>query len=256
MRSKHHNKELLRLTEELEQLNLRRDQVTERIDTLLLGEQHFSDRDGTTLEIGDKVSILTPGKYSFKEGTVVKLGKEHGRKHYIKEANKFEKDLSEMSSTQDTPEQSAGTNTPTGGDSARGNNTDGGGRGDQGGRGKGNSRNSRSNGNSDLMRNFKGEEPEVGAVLGMAAEQRNNRDRFKFFQDKLLSYIKKDPGYKYVDDIVILVKKMKDPMAQLEKKRPDEAKITNSHEFNHSMKLYVERKMYLSTNITKLYSLR
>ena len=74
MRSKHHNEELLRLTEELEQLNLRRDQVTERIDTLLLGEQHFSDRDGTTLEIGDKVSILTPGKYSFKEGTVVKLG--------------------------------------------------------------------------------------------------------------------------------------------------------------------------------------
>ena len=74
MKSKDLHEEILHLTEELEQLNLRRDQVAERIDTLLLGEQYFPDRDGTPLAVGDKVSILTPGKYKFNEGTVVRLG--------------------------------------------------------------------------------------------------------------------------------------------------------------------------------------
>ena len=77
MRLSDNDRELLELTEELENLNLRRDQVVERIDAILVNQPLFSsDRDGTELQVGDTVSILTPGKYSFREGTVIRIGKQ------------------------------------------------------------------------------------------------------------------------------------------------------------------------------------
>lgn len=69
-------RELLDLTEELEKLNLRREQVADRIDAILSTSEATSyDRDEKEIAIGDRVSILTPGKYSFREGTVIRLGK-------------------------------------------------------------------------------------------------------------------------------------------------------------------------------------
>ncbi len=75
MKSEERYRELLDLTEELEKLNLRREQVADRIDALLSPIAAHPDREGTEINIGDKVSILTPGKYSFREGTVIRIGK-------------------------------------------------------------------------------------------------------------------------------------------------------------------------------------
>ncbi len=76
MKNEDKYRELLDLTEELEKLNLRRDQVVDRIDALIgPNEGEHLDRDGHEVSIGDKVSILTPGKYSFREGTIIRIGK-------------------------------------------------------------------------------------------------------------------------------------------------------------------------------------
>ncbi len=76
MKNQERYRELLDLTEELEKLNLRREQVADRIDTLLSPiDVTHPDRDGKDINIGDRVSILTAGKYSFREGAVVRIGK-------------------------------------------------------------------------------------------------------------------------------------------------------------------------------------
>ena len=111
------------------------------------------------------------------------------------------------------------------------------------------------------MRNFKGEEPDVGAVLGTAAEQGETKDRFKFFQDKLLAYVKRSGSYKYPDDLAVLIRKLKDPFPVLQTSKPAKPSVAELEddafkmEYGHKLKLYVEREMTLRVNMSNLYSL-
>ena len=114
----------------------------------------------------------------------------------------------------------------------------------------------------NALRNFKGEEPDVGAVLGISSEQAENKDRFKFFQDKLLAYVKRCGNYKYPDDLGKLIKRLKDPLPQLQASKPtltkDKSLAESTEykvEFGHQMRLYVEREMQLRMNMSNLYSL-
>ncbi len=96
----------------------------------------------------------------------------------------------------ETPGATTGTNSGEGTRSNANNNNSGRGNGSQNNRNRGNQGRGHGAGtqgfsSNNAFKSFKGEEPDIGAVLGIASEQTDNKDRFKFFQEKLLAYIKR-----------------------------------------------------------------
>jgi hypothetical protein len=128
------------------------------------------------------------------------------------------------------------------------------------GRGRGNRFGNRSFNRG--IENFKGKVPEIGAVLGTASEQRENKDQFKNFQEKLLRYIKRSNNYRNADDLSILIRKMKDPWGPLDKQRPKKSTDPTvlamdgyEQEYEEEVKLFVQHKTMLRINLVNLYSL-
>lgn len=78
MRSKEQTpeEELLELSEKLKLLIVEREQIIHRIDRLPNSNKFpVFDRHDIEVELGCTVHLLTSGRYSFKTGTVIKIGK-------------------------------------------------------------------------------------------------------------------------------------------------------------------------------------
>ena len=54
-----------------------------------------------------------------------------------------------------------------------------------------------------MIRNFKGEVEDFGAVLGITSEQREAKDQYKKFSENLRQYILRE--YHNPEDIIVLV---------------------------------------------------
>ena len=69
---------LTELVAKLEELNLAREQIIDKIDKIIhaVPNEHL-DRESKRIEIGCYVDILTPGKYkNFRSGHVIKISKD------------------------------------------------------------------------------------------------------------------------------------------------------------------------------------
>ena len=71
---------------------------------------------------------------------------------------------------------------------------------------------------TSLIRNFKGEVEDFGAVLGITSEQREAKDQYKKFSENLRQYILRE--YQNPEDIIVLVIYLKEPTYFKNKSRP------------------------------------
>jgi len=109
-------------------------------------------------------------------------------------------------------------------------------------------------------REFTGETPELGAILGLLTERLDNGVQFDKFQNKIKNYVLKN--FKKAEDIMELIVELKDPTIFFESKHiladltdEDEAKPAKIKMWEIRLKKYLDRKETLSENMHRLYGI-
>ena len=138
-------------------------------------------------------------------------------------------------------------------------------RNNTGGRGNQNNdrrnQNNNNNNGTNFMKSFKGEVPDVDAVLGTSIEQREYSDRYNKFTKKILSYVSRDDAYKHPEDLRRLLEDGEDPIVLLQKRKPkaptakEQEDLTTLTMFQNKIKKFVEREEILDTNLFRLWNL-
>ena len=121
--------------------------------------------------------------------------------------------------------------------------------------------------NTNYLRDFNGEVPDVGAVLGTATEQKDMKDRYQTLIDKLVSYVTRSTSYPNARDIEPLLTDLVDVRAKLDNRLPKEpmetkdgteVPITSGSKLQYyqiKLKSHVERENHLENNIFQLFKL-
>ncbi len=119
----------------------------------------------------------------------------------------------------------------------------------------------RTNGQQSTTRSFKGEVPDVGAVLGISSEQRDMKDRYLHLIEKLVSYVIRESTYENAKDLMPLLLKLENPMDTLSTKGPKDLSekelesYSKKQKYNIELKNHIQREEILADNIFKLFSL-
>ena len=112
---------------------------------------------------------------------------------------------------------------------------------------------------TSLIRNFKGEVEDFGAVLGTTSEQREAKDRYKKFSEKLKQYILR--VFQNNEDVIVLVRYIKDHTIVFNTSRPtvlseeDEKDLIMVMIQTEEIKQFVKKSSTLWQNIIKLYGI-
>ena len=112
------------------------------------------------------------------------------------------------------------------------------------------------------QKDFKGETPELNAVLGLITKRLDQSVTFEKFQDVLKNYVLKN--FHKAEDIVEMVTNLKDPFPNFETKHMPKDLTTTEEVSKMNMKMkmwemrvkkYMDREEVLTENANKLYGI-